>query len=312
MTRRRPPTNRRRRTDAPVTRTCHTLRHHPVGPASRCTTARTGRIKKASSILVMKPEPTRFPARTATGLCAARAPARWRRSPRCEQRQQGVRGLADVIAATGVRATTRPPRTAASALNQRGSTGRRGRPWPRLEGLRRRHAPRVRPKLRAEISIGHEKAGGLSIVMKLDKSEEPKKNAFQLWCPPGPRPIEGVGPSAGAEVPQIEDGRGHEQREEGGAHQGASLSLPRTKRATRPRRGVGGQVGEAVAAAAPVSGATSSCVGGSSTPTGASGAGVRSVVMTPPSGRNRRGFPGGRSRPAARRIGRRRRPGWPR
>ena len=40
-----------------------------------------------------------------------------------------------------------------------------------------------RPKIRAEISIGHKKAGGLSTVMKLDESEEPKKNAFQLLVP---------------------------------------------------------------------------------------------------------------------------------
>ena len=39
------------------------------------------------------------------------------------------------------------------------------------------------PKMRAEISIGHRKAGGLSTVMKLDESEDPKKNAFQLLVP---------------------------------------------------------------------------------------------------------------------------------
>ena len=39
------------------------------------------------------------------------------------------------------------------------------------------------PKMRAEISIGHRNAGGLSTVMKLDESEEPKKKAFQLLVP---------------------------------------------------------------------------------------------------------------------------------
>ena len=39
------------------------------------------------------------------------------------------------------------------------------------------------PKMRAEISIGHRKAGGLSTVMKFDESEEPKKKAFQLLVP---------------------------------------------------------------------------------------------------------------------------------
>jgi hypothetical protein len=36
------------------------------------------------------------------------------------------------------------------------------------------------PKTRAESSITHSEAGGLSTVMKLAASDEPKKNAFQL------------------------------------------------------------------------------------------------------------------------------------
>ncbi len=39
------------------------------------------------------------------------------------------------------------------------------------------------PKIRAEISITHNAAGGLSTVMKFEASEEPKKNAFQLFVP---------------------------------------------------------------------------------------------------------------------------------
>ena len=39
------------------------------------------------------------------------------------------------------------------------------------------------PKTRAESSITHSDAGGLSTVMKFDASEEPKKNAFQLFEP---------------------------------------------------------------------------------------------------------------------------------
>ena len=37
------------------------------------------------------------------------------------------------------------------------------------------------PKIRAEMSITHSDAGGLSTVMKFDESNEPKKNAFQLF-----------------------------------------------------------------------------------------------------------------------------------
>ena len=39
------------------------------------------------------------------------------------------------------------------------------------------------PKIRAEISMTHSAAGGLSTVMKFDASEEPKKKAFQLLVP---------------------------------------------------------------------------------------------------------------------------------
>ena len=39
------------------------------------------------------------------------------------------------------------------------------------------------PKIRAEISISHSDAGGLSTVMKFDESDDPKKKAFQLFVP---------------------------------------------------------------------------------------------------------------------------------
>ena len=39
------------------------------------------------------------------------------------------------------------------------------------------------PKIRAEISMTHKAAGGLSTVMKFEASDDPKKNAFQLLVP---------------------------------------------------------------------------------------------------------------------------------
>ena len=41
----------------------------------------------------------------------------------------------------------------------------------------------LRPKTRTDSAITHSEAGGLSTVMKLAASDEPKKNAFQL-CEP--------------------------------------------------------------------------------------------------------------------------------
>ena len=37
--------------------------------------------------------------------------------------------------------------------------------------------------MRAEISMTHSEAGGLSTVMKFAASKDPKKNAFQLLVP---------------------------------------------------------------------------------------------------------------------------------
>ncbi len=39
------------------------------------------------------------------------------------------------------------------------------------------------PKMRAEMSVIHSEAGGLSTVMALPPSKEPKKKAFQLVDP---------------------------------------------------------------------------------------------------------------------------------
>ena len=39
----------------------------------------------------------------------------------------------------------------------------------------------LKPKIRPDSAITQSEAGGLSVVMKLEESSEPKKNAFQLW-----------------------------------------------------------------------------------------------------------------------------------
>ena len=41
----------------------------------------------------------------------------------------------------------------------------------------------LKPKIRPESAITQSEAGGLSTVMKLEESSEPKKNAFQLFVP---------------------------------------------------------------------------------------------------------------------------------
>ncbi len=41
----------------------------------------------------------------------------------------------------------------------------------------------LNPKMRPDSAITHSEAGGLSTVMKLEESIEPKKKAFQLLVP---------------------------------------------------------------------------------------------------------------------------------
>ena len=60
----------------------------------------------------------------------------------------------------------------------------------------------LKPNIRPDISITHSEPGVLSTVMKLDWSNEPKKNAFQLLRAGLDRGrVEVVGPAVPAEVP---------------------------------------------------------------------------------------------------------------
>ena len=90
----------------------------------------------------------------------------------------------NMSAATGVSASTAPASRPAAAENRRRtaawSSATEARPSSAC-GARMLHGPT--PKIRAERPITHNDAGGLSTVMKLDESNEPKKNAFQLFEP---------------------------------------------------------------------------------------------------------------------------------
>ena len=90
----------------------------------------------------------------------------------------------NIRVATGVRASTAPDSSAAPGENQR-RTQAYSRPTvatpSRAWGTRTLHE--LSPKMRADSSITHSDAGGLSTVMKFDESKEPKKKAFQLLVP---------------------------------------------------------------------------------------------------------------------------------
>ena len=87
-------------------------------------------------------------------------------------------------AATGVSARTAPATRPAPGENQR-RTAAYSNPTAATPssacGTRMLHE--LRPKTRADRSMTHRDAGALSVVMKFDESDEPKKNAFQLFDP---------------------------------------------------------------------------------------------------------------------------------
>ena len=87
----------------------------------------------------------------------------------------------NISAATGVRATTAPAISPAPAVNQRRTlaytTPTVATPMSAC-GTRMLHA--FTPNTRADRDMTHSDAGGLSTVMALAASNEPKKNAFQL------------------------------------------------------------------------------------------------------------------------------------
>ena len=90
----------------------------------------------------------------------------------------------NISTATGVSAATRAairpatgPATRRTVANSTPAVATPSSAWgsSRLQELT--------PKIRPERSISHSEAGGLSTVMKLPASKEPKKKAFQLLVP---------------------------------------------------------------------------------------------------------------------------------
>ena len=84
--------------------------------------------------------------------------------------------------ATGVSAMTRPAITAATDPNDRRTvTKRRATVATPRSASGRRMAHEFRPRRRTESPMSQIASGGLSMVMKLPASSEPKKSAPQSW-----------------------------------------------------------------------------------------------------------------------------------
>ena len=90
----------------------------------------------------------------------------------------------NIRTATGVRASTAPLSRPAAAPKWRLTVA-----WTTptvatpISTSGSRMAKELRPKMRTDRDITHRAAGGLSTVMEFPASEEPKRNASQLWLP---------------------------------------------------------------------------------------------------------------------------------
>ena len=90
----------------------------------------------------------------------------------------------NISAEIGVNAKTSPASKPAACPNQRFTVAYNNATAAtpmRACGTRMLHA--LSPKSRTLRLITHIEAGGLSTVMAFDESNEPKKNAFQLFAP---------------------------------------------------------------------------------------------------------------------------------
>jgi hypothetical protein len=87
----------------------------------------------------------------------------------------------NIRVATGVRAMTAPARSPAAGPNQRRTVAYRSPTVATpISAWGASRLQELTPKMRADSPETHSEAGGLSMVMKFDASEDPKKKAFQL------------------------------------------------------------------------------------------------------------------------------------
>jgi hypothetical protein len=96
----------------------------------------------------------------------------------------------------------------------------------------------LKPKIRPDSAITQIEAGGLSVVMKLEESSEPKKNAFDLGSGLDRGGVEAVGVARGAQVPHIRE-RGQRQQREHGRTNPALLGRLLAAMAQRAHRKLG-------------------------------------------------------------------------
>ncbi|GAA3244387.1 hypothetical protein GCM10020216_072430 [Nonomuraea helvata] len=90
----------------------------------------------------------------------------------------------NINTATGVSAITAPASSPAQTVNNLRTDAYTSATAPTpMSAWGTSMAQELSPNSRTLSTIGHKEAGVLSTVMALAASEDPKKNAFQLWLP---------------------------------------------------------------------------------------------------------------------------------
>src|SRR5580698_2318109 len=165
---------------------CHTRFNNRGGPAHRYATANPGSTRNACSSLVRNANPSSTPHSTSHRVrpsSTARTSAYAATSISSTSSESGLL-YRNISTATGVSASTRPATRPAPTPNQRRtaaySTHTDSTPSMAC-GTSIDHW--LKPNSRADSSITHNDPGVLSTVMPLAESNEPKKNAFQLFVP---------------------------------------------------------------------------------------------------------------------------------
>src|ERR1700761_8201685 len=154
------------------------------GPAPRKTSANPATTRTACSILVTNPIST--PHSTSQRDRPFSSARTMVYAAIVSSSTSSASGLLNrnISAATGVSARVSPAISPAAGPNQRRtaaySTATEATP---SSACGTSMLQELTPKIRPEISITHSEAGVLSTVMKLEASNEPKKNAFQLLVP---------------------------------------------------------------------------------------------------------------------------------
>ena len=232
----------------PAASSCRMRRQSVVGAAHRYAAASAGQHEEGLQHLRQEPEARGTPRRAAA---SASPPSRRRRvvahAAATISSTSSASGLLNrnISTATGVSARTAPASSPAAgpahAAHRRVEQRHRAR-RPSAPAGRACSTTRSRRSARTG-AITHSEAGGLSTVIALAESSEPKKNAFQL-CVAGldGGGVERVGPAGGGQVPQVEPRRADQQHGEARDVPTAVATGPvrcAARRACRMRQGGG-------------------------------------------------------------------------